>query len=731
MTTLASYPDLVAQLDRKNGPIAPESITHASRRRLWWRCPEGPDHLWSVPVVNRTVDGSGCPFCASRAVSVTNALSRLAPAVARQWHPTKNGALRARDVVAGSHRVVWWKCPAAPDHEWQAKIDERVRGYGCPFCSGHRASAARNLAVLHPEIAREWHPTKNGALRPDQILPHSNRKAWWRCPSGHDYDAKPNARVKGDGCPYCSGHRVAPERALAVIFPDLAREWHPTKNGALTPRDVTMSSSKRVFWKCRQGPDHEWQTSVADRAAAGRGCPFCAGYAVSVTNSLAARFPEIAREWHPTKNGKLRPDQVIAGTGRRAWWRCASGHAWQAAVSSRSSAGAGCPYCANKRVSPTNSLAARFPEIAREWHPTKNGKLRPKDVIAGGNHRAWWRCASGHEWEAVVSSRSAGCGCPFCAGHLATPDRNLAVASPHLVREWHPKKNGDLRPEDVTPGSSTKVWWRCARRHEWAATPKSRGLRGTGCPFCAGNLVTPETSLAARDPALAKEWHPTKNRPLTPHDVTLSASARVWWRCKKGKDHVWQCKVSDRRDGGCPFCSNKRVSDTNRLAVTAPDLAAQWHPKKNGALTPRDVTAVSNRRVWWKCPEGPDHEWQAVIKNRRQSPGCPFCSNRRVSVTNMLAAVYPKMAAEWHPRKNGALTPHDVTFGAVQRVWWRCAFGHEWQRSVIGRTSKMTGCRECLWAKRVQSAAATGKRRTPVRFAKYEGARHGPVRRVR
>jgi cytochrome c1 len=696
VTTLADYPALVAQIARKNGPLAPESIAHSTRRRLWWRCPAGPDHLWSVAVANRTVGGSGCPFCAGRAVSVTNALSKVAPAVARQWHPSKNGALRARDVVAGSHRVAWWKCPQGPDHEWSAKIGERVAGNGCPFCSGRRATRARNLAVERPELAVDWHPTKNGALRPEDVPPGSSRKVWWRCPREHDYEAKPTARAKGNGCPFCSGRRVAPERSLAVIFPDLAREWDRVKNGDLTPRDVTMSSSRRVSWKCKKGPDHEWQTTVAARAAAGTGCPFCAGLSVSVTNTLATRFPALACEWHPTKNGRVGPDQVIAGANRRAWWRCASGHAWQAVVSSRSSAGVGCPYCANKRVSSTNSLAACFPRLAREWHPTKNGDLRPRDVIAGGTRRVWWRCASGHEWQAILSSRTGGCGCPFCAGHLATPERNLALASPELVPEWHPTRNGDLRPESVTPGSSTRVWWRCARRHEWLATPKSRGSKGTGCPFCAGNLVTPETSLAALDPAMAREWHPTKNRPVTPEEVTLRSSARVWWRCRKGPDHVWECRIADRKDGGCPFCSNKRVSTTNALAVTCPELAAQWDAKKNGALTPHDVTSHSGRRVWWRCPEGPDHAWQAAITDRQKGPRCPFCANKRVSVTNSLAAVYPKMAAEWHPRKNGKLTPRDVSFGTVKRVWWRCASGHEWQISVSGRTHKQRGCRQCL-----------------------------------
>src|SRR5580692_6674666 len=122
-----SIRNLVAQLDlRRNGPLVPERITYAANKKLWWRCPEGPDHVWAAVVSHRTTRGDRCPFCANQRVSVTNALSKLAPAIARQWHPTLNGELRARDVVLRSHRRVWWRCPKGPDHVWRVAVDNRT-----------------------------------------------------------------------------------------------------------------------------------------------------------------------------------------------------------------------------------------------------------------------------------------------------------------------------------------------------------------------------------------------------------------------------------------------------------------------------------------------------------------------------------------------------------------------------------------------------------------------------
>jgi len=70
------------------------------------------------------------------------------------------------------------------------------------------------------------------------------------------------ARFKGtkpSGCPYCIGQRATPERSLASLFPNIAKEWHPTKNGKLTPKQVSPGSHKPVWWRCKKG--HEWRTS--------------------------------------------------------------------------------------------------------------------------------------------------------------------------------------------------------------------------------------------------------------------------------------------------------------------------------------------------------------------------------------------------------------------------------------------------------------------------------------
>ena len=119
----------------------------------------------------------------------------------------------------------------------------------------------------------------------------------------------------------------------------------------------------------------------------------------------------------------------------------------------------------------------------------------------------------------------------------------------------------------------------------------------------------------------------------------------------------------------------------NRLSVRRPELVPEWS-EKNLPLTPDDVTYGSRKKVWWKCPKG--HEYQASIASRSgfNKTGCPYCSGNRVLAGfNDLATRFPDVAAEWSPR-NGSLTPDQVSYGSIRKVWWICPKGHEYETLI-------------------------------------------------
>ena len=280
---------------------------------------------------------------------------------------------------------------------------------------------------------------------------------------------------------------------LSEADPELAKQWHPTKNGDLTPADVAVGSGRRVWWKC---PDcgGEWGVRVVNRTTANTNCPYCSNKKVLPGfNDLATTHPDLAKQWHPTKNGDFAPSDAISGSAKRVWWRCPTcGGEWRTSVALRINQDTGCPYCAGKKVLVGfNDLATTHPKIAAQLHPTKNGSLTPRGVVAGSNKKVWWKCPDcGGEWAATISSRVNGVGCPFGSGkRILLGFNDLATTHPDLAKQWHPAKNGDLTPRDVTAGSDKKVWWRHWHEesqtwHEWRAAISSRQA-GNGCPVCA------------------------------------------------------------------------------------------------------------------------------------------------------------------------------------------------------------------------------------------------------
>ena len=264
---------------------------------------------------------------------------------------------------------------------------------------------ATKRPFLSPELVAQWHPTKNEELTPNMVRPGSSRTVWWLGPCGHEWKAQINSRSQGTGCPYCKGNRVAPGfNDLATINPELAAQWHPTRNGNLKPHMVRPGSNKKVWWLCPTC-EREWEAIIKTRSH-GIGCPSCAGRTILPgVNDLTSQYPELAAQWHPTRNGSLKPHMVKPGNNRKVWWLCPiCDHEWEAVISNRAH-GTGCPECNRQKIKlkpGVNDLATVKPDLAAQWHPTKNGILSPCNVTFGSLKTVWWLGPCGHEWDEQV-----------------------------------------------------------------------------------------------------------------------------------------------------------------------------------------------------------------------------------------------------------------------------------------------------------------------------------------
>lgn len=196
--------------------------------------------------------------------------------------------------------------------------------------------------------------------------------------------------------------------------------------------------------------------------------------------------------------------------------------------------------------------------LASQWDSEKNS-VGPEYFGRGSDKRVWWKCEKQHSWEAQLSSRIGGSGCPVCSGRATTIENSLAAVFPDIVKEWSHDKNGS-DPLTVCSGSSKTVWWICERGHEWKASVCNRTKQiGTGCPYCAGKKADVSNSILLTHPHVCLQYHPTKNdRDLSA--VRPKSHRKAWWLCSKG--HEWQATFASRThlNTGCPLCCQKNRS---------------------------------------------------------------------------------------------------------------------------------------------------------------------------
>lgn len=298
------------------------------------------------------------------------------------------------EVTFGSNLMRPWICSL--HHRWNTTPTSRTGKdkTGCPICSGNRVLEGFNdLETTHSALALEadgWDPKKFSA--------GSRRKMEWKCKLDHSWSALIQARVRGDGCPYCSNRRVLPgSNDLATVNPSLALEafgWDP--------RTTLAGSHSKNEWVCSEG--HHWTAVVVSRLW-GRGCPICSGNTVMLgINDLITTHPDLAAQaegWDPRS--------YSFGSIAKKKWKCSEGHSWVAAIYSRTS-GRGCPSCAITGFDPNKSGFLYILEHPN-WEMFQIGITNFPDDRLGGHKKLGWELIEirgpmdGHliqQWETAI-----------------------------------------------------------------------------------------------------------------------------------------------------------------------------------------------------------------------------------------------------------------------------------------------------------------------------------------
>jgi hypothetical protein len=287
-----------------------------------------------------------CGICAPNRVKPgKNDLVTLAPKIASQFDPLRNGGLTARNVAANSSIKRWWLCEAGHSHE-VSPSHKTQPGYTCAICDDRIVRPGLNsILTTHPEYARMWAEPWKPDESPALIAASSNLLRYWACGEGHRFPARPWELTTGKrGCIICArADKPAWEDSLAATHPQVAELLHPELNDGLTPAELTHGERREVYWSCPNNDAHAHKSRI-DKMSLGQKCPVCASRKLRVgENDLATTDPILVREYHPYHNRKAANE--IFPSDHVLVWKClVKEHLQNQTVQNRRNSG-GCSDC--------------------------------------------------------------------------------------------------------------------------------------------------------------------------------------------------------------------------------------------------------------------------------------------------------------------------------------------------------------------------------------------------
>lgn len=565
------------------------------------------------------------------------------PELLVEWDYEKNGDIRPENCSYGSDLQVYWICKVCGNN-WRTSLNKRSSGRGCPECAKinrglsrqHSAAKKNNFAENYPEIAKQWHPTKNGDKTPDMFASSSNKSAYWLCEYGHEWKISINHRTQGNGCPRCAyinnGRNFSKASAKKNIFadnyPQLHAEWHPDKNTEYNPYEIPSSSNYIVWWKC-SFCDHEWQDSVNHRTN-GRGCSKCSKTGTSFSEQaivyyLSEYFPDLINRhkingyefdiFIPSLNVAVEYDGKYYHNSKKAFEKENNKDC----------------FCRENGI---RLIRIRDPELPK----TEYAEVIDCFDTQGHNlNNAINELLTLLECNIVKSVNVATDAISIIGKYKLNKKKNsIVVTNPELLPIWHKEKNLPLIPENVSRGMRLNIWWHCDTCNQDYQQDIQHKCRSARCPICSGKrVVAGYNDLATVNPQLAAEWDYEQNK-KQPFEFTAGSNERVFWCCKKCS-HKWKAAIVTRNKGvGCPACSGKvPIVGKTDIATLFPELADEWHPTKNGNKTPRDYTRGSDHKAWWLCKMC-ENEWNATISSRVSGCGCPECGKKKCVETRKM-----------------------------------------------------------------------------------------------
>ena len=497
---------LMAEWDwDKNIEVSPSDITLGSNKKVWWKHwhnESGQWHFWQAKIANRAFRNSGCPYCTQGRPKLLKGFNDFETwchknkkdDLLSEWDYYKNQGC-PQDYFPTSHKKVWWKCSRG--HSWDMTIAHRTSmGCGCPVCANMRVSVGDNdletwcYSNHREELLEEW-DCANNTHTPEQVVPQSHKKVFWKCKLGHTWRAVIKDRVtRKDGCPECSKRRRTsfPEQAIYFyiikIFPDAINGDRDLLNGL--ELDIFIPTINLAIEYDGQAYHKDVERDKKKNALCReKGIEICRVRENGCNNEIDCDCSFVVSIL-PGETNELTKAIIYLLEYLSKFNTCATNVSVDV---QRDQIEIQNIYMFDTLP---NSFAENHPDISKEWDFEKNGDITPDKIAKTSTKKFYWICTNGHpSYLSSPANRHLGSGCPICSNMQILEGYNDLETwcnkngKNNLLNEWDYEKN-DASPKCYLPKSNLRVWWKCTKcGHSWQTKIEDRTSRSRGCPKCA------------------------------------------------------------------------------------------------------------------------------------------------------------------------------------------------------------------------------------------------------
>lgn len=478
------------------------------------------------------------------------------------------------------------------------------------------------LSHCFPHIAKEWHPTRNGDLKPCDVSKSSGKKVWWLCKQPcknkccdctHEYEATVDARTpsksrrNGSGCPICYGRKLCCKKH-SIWYHHKRRiclYWNLEKNISIFPTDISVFTHKKVWLEdpccSHDRPSVDMYPSYID----------------DVKNNQERNLSLETLEYLD-----LSTKHRIFDWNSYNCVRCR--HEWDQRPKDIITGKTDCPYCSNprKEICKSGSIVENFPDIMKQWHPTKNEDIDPNKLSPNSSKPIWWLCPKTtcehgckHEWIAPPSNRTrVKSGCPFCSEPIKKVCKHMSAGYlyPHLFSQLHPSKNKKLDIYSISPYSGIKAVWICPLEcehgcvYEWETTFYQRVKVSKCSIFYKGtSYQCQHKRLSFENNKLFQQIHPSLNTDIDVDTISSGSNIKIWWQCPIDEEHIWRTSVAHRHieRTDCPVCCQRNRS--SKMEIEWIRYLSYSHPNIISTLSTNGQYTIPNSRYQCDgfCPD--------------------------------------------------------------------------------------------------------------------------------